>query len=875
MEHRSLDGEVSAKRPHVVRRSQTKEMLVFGKEAAIDETTITNGNLEHNEARSENDEERDQEEGNLAQESDMHQVAMAMCFKGKQCAFAIYSARTAMMEIVPDKPLDSQWTYFTTILTKWKPTVLLVQNHILTKVIDKVKELQMDGIVNVVKQSKSSFDENSARISLQHLRLPDANNHDPKTYFSFLEGDDKLMLRAVGCLVLYVEHSRFGVELDHPDDPVPFLSIRLSPHPQTMLLDSNALSSLGIFSLEPHPSSFKAGGFKEGLSLFGILNQTKTSVGSRCLRQWLELPSKDLKEIRRRQEFISTMMSPSQTENVSLLRKELSHVLSLKPLLKRMQMGASRVKDWTVLRKTCTHAMVIKEICHSKLPKLDLLAAVFDGVDNSLRNIAEVVDKIFDEHVSKEQNRFVVKPLINKELDEERRRFNHLPDLLTKIARSELPNLPSFLREFSVVYLPQLGFLIASEVNEEEMVATEGLEFMFASGNLHYFKNGKMRHLDEVIGDTQCNISDMENEIMFKLQQRILAHVEALFAVDDALGELDCVLSIVVVALDCGWVMPTVIEQEKRCINIVGGRHPLQELCTDTFLPNDTHLSEHEHCMFITGPNGSGKSIYLKQVGIIVLLAQIGSPVPAKSAELSVFDRIFTRIQTQESVSVRMSAFLIDTNQVAVALKYSSPWSLVLIDEYGKGTNKLDGISLAASSAHSFLGRESPPFLLFTTHFLDLFALNLVQEVNGVGFFTMAFIEEQMHFSSTRGGSEDQVDGNSQRKIVLLYQLQRGVVPMSYSLSIAKECGIPQQVLSRAAEATRKLLQHEPIPLRQSLAIMYTDDYISSVAEDFVSMELDEGGNLVEKLKRILSRGGNDDGGVPRLTPAVSDDSEK
>ncbi|EGD76018.1 hypothetical protein PTSG_11634 [Salpingoeca rosetta] len=823
-------------------------------------------------------------DGHTATEQDEEQVgllmlivAMSLCYQGHMFGFAAYSARTAILEAYHDKLDDVHWTNVRSMIQNKKPTVLLVHASIEAKIKELLKELRTGVAPEVIRLPKAVFDHTSAvqRVAqlklpeLQDSRLSDTHRH---LYFSFLQGDDTLMARALGALVHHIERTRFGVELDPTDTPVPIVTLQLMAQPDCMLIDADSLTcvpqSLGVFNREPHPSSFKAGGFKEGLSLYGILNSTKTAAGARCLRRWLQQPSTSADEIERRQEVVGYMANAANTELLQHMRRELARVRPVQPILRRLRMQYPKLQDWTTLRTTCLHAMNLKGLCqkHRRVRKLDEVGqsilmfraafgmVVFESLADGIGDIAEAIAAIvshneeeekFDEEASKEQDRFIVRPLISPELDEKKRQFNNLPDFLTAIAQEEMHNMPPGIAEYSVVYLPQLGFLISATLDAERQgdPTLDGLEFMFLSDGRHFFKNPRMRHLDNVVGDTQCDITDMENSLMVRLQERILDYTAQLLRVHDAVAELDCLLSMSLAAVEFSWVQPGV--RHGKGISIHAGRHPLQELCVSPFIPNHTRLAidDEPHAMLLTGPNGSGKSIYLKQIGLIVVLAQVGSFVPAESAVIGIVDRLFTRIQTRESVSLDMSTFLIDTNQVATALKYASPYSLVLIDEYGKGTTKEDGVALAVSTIKHLMERPAldPPMLVFTTHFLDIPKQQLVAESAHLRYFRMASLDQAQH-----------QDDDDTADIVLLYQVQPGVSGSSHALRVAAQAELPIDVIERAQQVSEAMHRNLPIAPLQSMAAKQDLAACQRVCEAFLALDL-KSATLQADLKRICA----------------------
>jgi len=483
------------------------------------------------------------------------------------------------------------------------------------------------------------------------------------------------------------------VELEDPDVRVPILGLKVFSLSDLLIVDNNSYSALQIFQKERHPSVYKVGtgnsGAKEGLSLFGIMNRTRSVLGGNMLRMWFLRPSRDISLLKQRQKAVSYFMGLRNAEVVASLQDCLKHIKNISRILSRMTTAQASVGDWQALYKTAYNGTYIADLCKTIPMDIEIARKVTTSFTDELHGIGSLISKIIDFDESTEQNRFVVKPGVDPALDEKKRTYNGLPDFMTKVAREELSKLSSSITECNVVYLPQLGYLLAipctPEMKEEKDFALDGLEFVFLSNNRVHYKSASTRELDSLLGDTQCEITDHETAIMHRLQTVVLEHTNVLMDVMDCCAELDCLISLALCARENNYVCPQLTTSS--VLSIEQGRHPLQELCVNQFVPNDTVFHKDSgRLKILTGPNASGKSVYLKQVGLIVFLAHIGSFVPADSAIVGITDRIFTRIHTRETVSVGLSTFMIDLNQVATAVQGATDNSLVIIDEFGKGT---------------------------------------------------------------------------------------------------------------------------------------------------------------------------------------------
>ena len=417
---------------------------------------------------------------------------------------------------------------------------------------------------------------------------------------------------------------------------------------------------------------------------------------------------------------------------------------------------------WSTIRNFVFHALKIRD----SIPELNghdrlhICAKVFDRFESFHlaqvgRKITEVVD--FDE--SRLQHRTIVCPHIDIELDQLKHDYNGLESMLSAIGREIAKTVPAnFQPTLNVIYFPQIGFLISVQ-REPDVDAIslldsndEPWERIFTTNQIEYYKNSEMREMDERFGDLWTAICDKEIDIIHELAQEVLEHEKLLTNVSDICGELDCLLALTQGARQYKLCRPKMTTD--NIIQIHAGRHILQELIAPSYVANDTNIaggcgacggeappsvhssdrsqrvdnaqlsdsgfdaSSAPSLFILTGPNYSGKSVYLKQVALIVYMAHLGSFVPAESAAIGITDKILTRISTRESVSREQSAFMIDMQQISLALSSATRRSLLVIDEFGKGTESVDGAGLMFGVLEylNSLGDERPK-VLAATHF--------------------------------------------------------------------------------------------------------------------------------------------------------------
>ncbi|XP_067608664.1 mutS protein homolog 5 isoform X10 [Pseudorca crassidens] len=601
-------------------------------------------------------------------------------------------------------------------------------------------------------------------LSGNYSFIPDSMTATEKILFlsSIIPFDCLLTVRALGGLLKFLGRRRIGVELEDYNVSIPILGFKKFALTHLVSIDQDTYSVLQIFKSEPHPSVYKvASGLKEGLSLFGILNRCRCKWGEKLLslsrrraqapdaqaqwprpmgpaaprhvgssrtgaqtrvpcmagglpttappgkpRLWFTRPTQDLEELNSRLDVIQFFLLPQNLDMAQMLHRLLGHIKNVPLILKRMKLSHTKVSDWQVLYKTVYSALGLRDACRSLPQSIQLFRDIAQEFSDDLHHIASLIGKVVDFEGSLAENRFTVLPNIDPEIDEKKRRLTGLPSFLTEVARKELENLDPRIPSCSVIYIPLIGFLLCiprlPSMVETSDFEIEGLDFMFLSEEKLHYRSARTKELDALLGDLHCDIRDQETLLMYQLQCQVLARAAVLTQVLDLASRLDVLLALASAARDYGYSRPR-YSPRLLGVRIQNGRHPLMELCARTFVPNSAECGGYKgRVKVITGPNSSGKSIYLKQVGLITFMALVGSFVPAEEAEIGAVDAIFTRIHSCESISLGLSTFMIDLNQVAKAVNNATERSLVLIDEFGKGTNTVcEGVANASHASHT------------------------------------------------------------------------------------------------------------------------------------------------------------------------------
>ena len=708
---------------------------------------------------------------------------------------AHYDTENCVMRVYKEISESLSFTNCLNICLNCYPDKIIVNAKQSSNLIDAINAQYFndsEGTVEIVSSSLFMYETAKRRLqSLPFFSQSSAEFTDQQKDIwtgSVLDFGDKNSIKAAGALLRYIDQNRVGFELEESFIQAPILSISQVAVPLILNLDTDTFLALQIFQDESHPSMAKRGSSssrKEGLSLFGQMDLTKSKLGSIKLKHWFKTPSKDVRVINERQEAIGYFALNENFDKVVAINDCLKNIKSLTKIIAKMHSSHISVHDWNIFYKTLYNSICIFDLCNSLENGIETIELIQKADFSNLREILAMITKIMDFEESKQKNRFVVKHGIDKELDEKKRVFSGLPELMTKVAEQELSGLDDKILECNVIYLPQLGYLLAIPhypfIKEADGYPLRNLEFMFLSNGTLYYKSDHTKELDRLLGDTQSEICDHESGIMHRLQNTILQHVDLIIKALDFSAQLDCIISIASFAKDNNLVFPKMTANKE--INIYGGRHILHEMCSHQFVSNDSCFNQNDGFMkVVSGPNACGKSVYLKQTALIVYMAHLGAPVPADQAEICVCDSIFTRIKCVESVSINLSTFVLDLNQITKAVNRGTGRSLIVVDEFGKGTSQHDGVALYTAVLKHWLSKgKDCPFILAATHYHSIFKLKLLPPSPFVKFKTFDVIS----------------DDNG---IVYLYKLVDGYCLRSQANHVAKVAGLKDAIIRRAED---------------------------------------------------------------------------
>uniref|UniRef100_A0A8C6GJ48 MutS protein homolog 5 n=1 Tax=Mus spicilegus TaxID=10103 RepID=A0A8C6GJ48_MUSSI len=765
--------------------------------------------------------------GGIEEEDEEEPAEIHLCvlWSSGYLGIAYYDTSDSTIHFMPDAPDHESLKLLQRVLDEINPQSVVTsakQDEAMTRFLGKLaseEHREPKGPEIILLPSVDFGPEISKQrlLSGNYSFISDSMTATEKILFlsSIIPFDCVLTVRALGGLLKFLSRRRIGVELEDYNVGVPILGFK------------KFVFVLQIFKSESHPSVYKvASGLKEGLSLFGILNRCRCKWGQKLLRLWFTRPTRELRELNSRLDVIQFFLMPQNLDMAQMLHRLLSHIKNVPLILKRMKLSHTKVSDWQVLYKTVYSALGLRDACRSLPQSIQLFQDIAQEFSDDLHHIASLIGKVVDFEESLAENRFTVLPNIDPDIDAKKRRLMGLPSFLTEVAQKELENLDSRIPSCSVIYIPLIGFLLSIPrlpfMVESSDFEIEGLDFMFLSEDKLHYRSARTKELDTLLGDLHCEIRDQETLLMYQLQCQVLARASVLTRVLDLASRLDVLLALASAARDYGYSRP----HYSPCIHgvrIRNGRHPLMELCARTFVPNSTDCGgDQGRVKVITGPNSSGKSIYLKQVGLITFMALVGSFVPAEEAEIGVIDAIFTRIHSCESVSLGLSTFMIDLNQVAKAVNNATEHSLVLIDEFGKGTNSVDGLALLAAVLRHWLALgPSCPHVFVATNFLSLVQLQLLPQGPLVQYLTMETCED----------GED---------LVFFYQLCQGVASASHASHTAAQAGLPDPLIARGKEVSDLIHSGKPIKATNELLRRNQMENCQALVDKFLKLDLED-----------------------------------
>ncbi len=578
-------------------------------------------------------------------------------------------------------------------------------------------------------------------------------------------GHSKSAVCALGAVIGYLKETQKKNEIEVPSE------IDFYDEEQYMNLDISARRNLEL------TKSMMTGDKKH--SLLWVIDKTKTAMGKRMIKSWIERPLMSIPKIVKRQNAVGELVdSPMMRDDI---RESLTGVNDIERLMTRIVYGTANAKELKSLQYTIEKLPEIKKTL--SFSSSALLKDIYNGID-LLEDVRSLIENaIVDEPPFSVREGGLIKAGYNEEVDSLKAIMTDGAGVIASIENEqrEITGIP----KLKVGYNRVFGYYIEVSNSYKEMVPETYIRKQTLT-NCERFITQELKELEgRIIGAKDRSVA-LEYEVFAAIRNTVAGEIQRLQHTAKSLAVLDVLAALAQVAVNNNYVCPII--SNDGVIDIKDGRHPVVEALLEDapFVPNDTILDKEDNrCAIITGPNMAGKSTYMRQIALITLLAQVGSFVPAKSAKIGIVDAIFTRVGASDDLATGQSTFMVEMNEVATILKNATSSSLIILDEIGRGTSTFDGMSIARAVLEfvckkKSLGAKS----LFATHYHELTAMEGM--IDGVKNYSIAV--------KKRGDD-----------ITFLRRIVIGGADQSFGIEVAKLAGVPDSVVKRAKVILREL----------------------------------------------------------------------
>lgn len=637
-----------------------------------------------------------------------------------------------------------------------------------------------------------------------------------------------MSMAAAGAIIHYLRDTQHS-SLVHLEPPTYF---RRHDH---MVLDLVTIRNLEL--VEP-----LFGGRAES-SLLGVIDHAETAMGKRLLRQWLLHPSVDRKEIDNRFDGVEDLFQ--QTISREEIARELSKIQDIERLLAKVTLGSANPRELLglgislrPLPMLCALLAQLSSSCMQQLNDcVDELGDVRDRILNTLQ----------DEPPIQVSTGGVIREGVDNELDELRSMQTNSRAYIAQMEVRERKR--TGIQSLKVRFNNVFGFYIEVTKANLSLVPAD-YDRKQTLVNAERFTTPELKEYERRVLEAEGRIFERERDLIEKVRFDVSAQARRIRATATSLAKLDVLCCFAQIATEYGYVRPQLSNENE--IQIIKGRHPVVERLTeseqtDQFISNDVYLNSNDHLLaIITGPNMGGKSTYLRQVALIAILTQIGSFVPATSASLPVFDRIFTRIGASDNLGMGRSTFMVEMTETAEILNTATPSSLILLDEIGRGTATFDGLAIAWAVVE-FIHERTRAKTLFATHY---------HELTELGDLLAGVVNLRVSVKESSG------------RVMFLRKVEPGKADRSYGIEVARLAGLPNAVIERARSV---LIRHEQgeQTVSQELANDHPEAPVQAsifspieqgIGEELMNLDLDhmrpiEALSLLERWKSLLHNG--------------------
>lgn len=655
-------------------------------------------------------------------------------------------------------------------IMKYQPKEIVCNDAFLVSGVD-LEDLKGRLGISIYTLDAHYFDDESAKkILMKHFHI--------HTLIGLGIEDFPAGVIACGALLTYLYDTQKN-SLSHIRHIYPYISSKF------MLLDSSTRRNLEL--TETLREKQKRG------SLLWVLDKTKTAMGGRMLRSFIEQPLVEKKDIMNRLDAVEELSADSVSRDE--LREYLNPIYDLERLLGRISFKTANPRDMIAFRNSLSMLPPIKTVL--KAFEKEFLCEIQNEID-PLEDICSLIGSAIEEDppFSIREGGFI-KEGFDEDIDRLRSAKQDGKKWLAALEEEDRER--TGIKNLKIKYNKVFGYYFEVTNSYSDLVPDDYIRKQTLA-NAERYTTPRLKELEDTILNAEDKLNTLEYDLFCQIRDAIAMEIDRIQRTAKAIAKLDVFCSLSLVAERNEYVRPKI--NEKGVIDIKDGRHPVVErmIDHDMFIANDTFLDNASHCIsVITGPNMAGKSTYMRQTALIVLMAQIGSFVPAKTANIGLVDRIFTRVGASDDLASGQSTFMVEMNEVANILRNATQNSLLILDEIGRGTSTFDGLSIAWAviehiSNRRLLGAKT----LFATHYHEL--TELEGKMGNVNNYCIA-VKEQ---------GDD---------IVFLRKIIKGGADKSYGIQVAKLAGVPDMVIDRAKEIVKQLLDNDITEKIQQIAI--------------------------------------------------------
>ncbi|MBD3329086.1 DNA mismatch repair protein MutS [Candidatus Dojkabacteria bacterium] len=567
-------------------------------------------------------------------------------------------------------------------------------------------------------------------------------------------------------------------------DPAHIKTIDFFNQTGTMLLDQSTIRNLELTV----STAERIGGStaSNSASLLSIIDECETSMGKRLLRQWILNPLTDTKKITKRQDIVEYYFENYQ--KTLDLRDELSEVNDIARIAARIGLNRANAKDLKALE------LSLNTITKINFPKDWKDPEKF--IKPILPLIKEINQTISEDPPPALTEGKIIKEGFDKEVDELRSLAGNSKDWIKEFTKKEREEtgIPSLKIASNKVF----GYYIEVTKTHQDKVPEHYIRKQTLVNSERYITE-KLKKQEEIILGAEEKLAELEYNLFQEFREKILKYLEPLKELSYQIAKLDILSNFAFVAQNYSYCRPEIFPSTEKNgkIEVIEGRHPvIEQVSHDQFIPNDILIDTNENRLsIITGPNMSGKSTYIRQVAVLVLLAQIGSFIPAKSARISIADRIFTRVGAHDDLGSGRSTFMVEMDEAANIVNNATKNSLVILDEIGRGTSTYDGVSIAWAISEYLLEKVKAR-TLFATHYHELLKMQDSQEA-GVKNYNIAIEED-----------------DKQENVTFLRKIVEGGTDKSYGIYVAKMAGLPDLIIQRSRQLLETFEQENMFSLK-------------------------------------------------------------